>query len=109
MLAILIGLHNIPEGMAIAVPLINGGMKRRLAVLVTALSGVPTVIGGVLGYWLGEIGPLGLALSLSFASGAMLYVVFAEILPQSILMYRSKLPAFFAIFGVLVGLAVIFA
>lgn len=108
-LAILIGLHNIPEGMAIAVPLINGGMKRRLAVLVTALSGVPTVIGGVLGYWLGEIGPLGLALSLSFASGAMLYVVFAEILPQSILMYRSKLPAFFAIFGVLVGLAVIFA
>ena len=108
-LAILIGLHNIPEGMAIAVPLINGGMKRRLAVLVTALSGVPTVIGGVLGYWLGEIGPLGLALSLSFASGAMLYVVFAEILPQSILMYRSKLPAFFAIFGVLVGLSVIFA
>ena len=108
-LAILIGLHNIPEGMAIAVPLINGGMKRRGAVLITTLAGVPTIIGGVLGYWLGELGPLGLALSLSFASGAMLYVVFAEILPQSILMYRSKLPAFFAIFGMLVGLVVIFS
>jgi len=107
-LAILIGLHNIPEGMAIAVPLINGGIKRRLAILVTALSGFPTVIGGVLGYWIGDMGALGLALSLSFASGAMLYVVFAEILPQSILMYRSKLPAFFVILGILVGLIVIY-
>ena len=107
-LAVLIGLHNIPEGMAIAVPLINGGIKRRLAILVTALSGFPTIIGGVLGYWLGDLGPKGLALSLSFASGAMLYVVFAEILPQSILMYKSKLPAFFVILGLLVGLIVIY-
>lgn len=106
-LAVLIGLHNIPEGMAIAVPLINGGVKRRMAILVTALTGAPTIIGALLGYWIGDIGPLGLALSLSFASGAMLYVVFGEILPQSILMYRSKLPAFFVIVGILIGLIVI--
>ena len=107
-LVILIGLHNIPEGMAIAVPLINGGIKRRLAIFITALSGFPTVLGGILGYLIGDLGPFGLALSLSFASGAMLYVVFAEILPQSILMYRSKLPAFFVILGLLVGLIVIY-
>lgn len=107
-LAILIGLHNIPEGMAIAVPLINGGIKRRMAVLITALSGAPTILGAIFGYWIGDIGPLGLALSLSFASGAMLYVVFGEILPQSILMYRSKLPAFFVIIGILTGLIAIY-
>lgn len=106
-LAILIGLHNIPEGMAIAVPLINGGVSRRRAILITALSGAPTVLGALFGYWIGDIGALGLALSLSFASGAMLYVVFGEILPQSILMYRSKLPAFFVIIGILTGLIVI--
>lgn len=106
-LAILIGLHNIPEGMAIAVPLINGGVKRRLAILVTAVAGAPTILGAIIGYWIGDIGPLGLALSLSFASGAMLYVVFGEILPQSILMYRSKLPAFFVIIGILTGMLVI--
>lgn len=106
-LAILIGLHNIPEGMAIAVPLINGGVKRRIAILITALSGAPTIVGSLLGYWIGDIGPYGLALSLSFASGAMLYVVFGEILPQSILMYRSKLPAFAVIFGILLGLVII--
>ena len=107
-LAILIGLHNIPEGMAVSVPLISGGMNKAKAVLVTALSGAPTIIGALLGYLLGDIGSLGLALSLGFASGAMLYVVFGEILPQSILMYHSKLPAFTTIIGMLVGLFIIY-
>lgn len=106
-LAVLIGLHNIPEGMAISVPLINGGVKRRKAILITALSGAPTIIGALIGYFIGDIGALGLALSLCFASGAMLYVTFGEILPQSILMYRSKLPAFSFIGGMLLGLIVI--
>ena len=108
-LAFLIGLHNIPEGMAVSVPLISGGMKKYKAVLITAATGIPTILGAVLGFWLGEIGPLGLTLSLGFASGAMLYVVFGEILPQSILMYHSKAPAFSAIIGMLVGLLIIFA
>ena len=108
MLAIIIGLHNIPEGMAVSVPLISGGMAKWKAVLITASSGIPTVLGALVGYALGEIGPLGLTLSLGFASGAMLYVVFGEILPQSILMYHSKLPAFSAIAGILAGLLIIF-
>ena len=107
-LAILIGLHNIPEGMAVSVPLISGGMPRWKAVLITASTGIPTILGALLGYALGEIGPIGLTLSLGFASGAMLYVVFGEILPQSYLMYHSKLPAFSAIAGILVGLLIIF-
>ena len=108
-LAVLIGLHNIPEGMAVSVPLISGGMAKWKAVCITAASGIPTVIGAVLGYWLGEIGPLGLCMSLGFASGAMLFVVFGEILPQAIIMYRSKLPAFSAFAGILVGMLIIFA
>ena len=108
LLAVLIGLHNIPEGMAVSVPLISGGMGKVKAVLITAASGIPTILGALLGFALGEIGALGLALSLGFASGAMLYVVFGEILPQSILMYHSKLPAFSTIIGILVGMLVIF-
>ena len=108
-LAVLIGLHNIPAGMAVSVPLISGGMSKPRAVLITAASGIPTMLGALLGFLLGEIGPLGLTLSLGFASGAMLYVVFGEILPQSILMYHSKLPAFSTIVGMLVGILIIFA
>ena len=107
-LAIIIGLHNIPEGMAVSVPLISGGMPKWKAVLVTASSGIPTILGALLGYLIGDIGAMGLALSLGFASGAMLYVVFGEILPQAILMYHSKLPAFFAIIGILAGMLIIF-
>ena len=107
-LAVLIGLHNIPEGMAVSVPLISGGMQKWKAVLLTASSGIPTILGALLGYLLGEIGALGLCMSLGFASGAMLYVVFGEILPQAILMYHSKLPAFATIFGMLTGLFIIF-
>ena len=107
-LAVLIGLHNIPEGMAVSVPLIGGGMGKAKAVALTALSGVPTIIGALVGYAIGEMSVVGLAVSLGFASGAMLYVVFGEIIPQAILMYHSKLPAFSVIFGMLVGLLIIY-
>ena len=107
-LAVLIGLHNIPEGMAVSVPLISGGMGKFKAVCMTALSGVPTIIGALLGFAIGELGAMGLAMSLGFASGAMLYVVFGEILPQAFLMYHSKLPAFSAIAGILAGIFIIF-
>lgn len=107
-LAVLIGLHNIPEGMSISVPLISGGMSRGKAILITSLSGLPTVLGAIIGHLIGDMGPIGLALSLSFASGAMIYVVFGEILPQAILMYKSKMPAFFVVIGMLLGLIIIY-
>lgn len=108
-MAVLIGLHNIPEGMAVAVPLIGGGMERLRAVLLTAACGMPTLLGAWLGLWLGDVGPLGLVMSLGFASGAMLYVVFGEIIPESVLMCRSKLPAFAVIVGLMLGMFLIFS
>lgn len=108
-MAIVIGLHNIPEGMAVSVPLISGGMGRVKAVTLTALSGLPTVIGALLGYLLGGISDIMLVLSLGFASGAMLYVVFGELLPEAVLMWKSKLPALSLFTGLLTGfLLVIF-
>ena len=107
-MAVLIGLHNIPEGMAVAVPLISGGTGRVKATLLTAACGLPTVLGAWLGFWLGDIGPLGLTMSLGFASGAMLYVVFGEIMPESYLIYRSKLPAFAVMVGLALGMLMIF-
>lgn len=100
LLAAMIGLHNIPAGMAIAVTMESGGMAKYKAVLLTALSGVPTLIGALFGFWLGDIGELGLALSLGFAGGAMLYVVSAELIPEAKALYRSKLPVVCVIIGV---------
>lgn len=108
-MAIVIGLHNIPEGMSVSVPLIAGGTSRVKAILMTAATGIPTILGAMLGYSLGTLSPLSLAISLSFASGAMLYVVFGELLPESILMWRSKAPAFGMLIGLIVGILIIFA
>lgn len=106
-IAIVIGLHNIPEGMAVSVPLIAGGMKKGRAVLLTALTGLPTVLGALIGYFLGLLSPVWLCLALSFASGAMLYVVFSELLPEAFLMWRSKAPGAMALLGTLVGLLLV--
>lgn len=105
--AMVIGLHNIPEGMSVSVPLISGGMSKWRAVGVTALSGVPTIIGAMIGYSLGLISPLWLSLSLSFAGGAMLYVIFGELLPEAFLMWKSKAPGAAALIGTLVGLILV--
>jgi ZIP family zinc transporter len=107
-IATVIGLHNIPEGMAVAVPLISGGMPRLRAIGTTVLSGAPTIFGALLGYFLGLAGPMALSLSLSFASGAMLYVVVGELLPEAYLMLRSKAPAFGVLAGMLVGLILVY-
>lgn len=102
-MAIVIGLHNVPEGMAVSVPLVSGGMGRVKATLLTALSGLPTVFGALIGYAVGGISDIMLVISLGFASGAMMYVVFGELLPESILMWKSKLPALALFIGVLAG------
>ncbi len=107
-IAIVIGLHNIPEGMSVSVPLISGGMSKPKAVAVTALSGLPTVLGSMLGYSLGLLSPVWLSLSLSFAGGAMIYVVFGELLPEAFLMWKSKAPGAMALVGTLVGLLLVY-
>lgn len=106
-IAIVIGLHNIPEGMSVSAPLISGGTKPWKAVMITALSGVPTIIGAIIGYSLGLINPMWLSLSLSFAGGAMLYVVFGELLPESFLMWKSKAPGVLTLVGTLVGVVLV--
>lgn len=103
-LAIIIGLHNIPEGMAISAPLISGGLSKIKAVALTFIAGATTVIGAVIGVMIGGISDLALALSFSIAGGAMLYVVLGEILPQSIVTNKDRIPTIFALVGIIIGM-----
>ena len=107
--AAVIGLHNIPEGMAMAVPLASGGMRKSAAAAITALAGAPPVLGALVGYFLGTLSPLWLSLSLSLASGAMLYVVFGELLPEAYSLNSSPLPVFCALGGILTGIFMVLA
>ena len=89
-------------------PLISGGCKKGRAVLAAILAGAPTVLGAAAGYSMGMMSPRALTLSLGFASGAMRYVVFAELLPESSALWRSRAPAWAVMAGLLAGLVILY-
>ena len=105
-LAILMAIHDIPEGMSISLPLIGGGIKKGKAILLTALSGVITIFGAMLGAFLGGLNDFVTAFALSFAGGAMLFVCFGEILPETILNSREKDTTWFCLLGIILGMII---
>ena len=74
-LAIAICFHDIPEGISMAVPMKNGGMKKKKVILYVILSGITTGIGAFFGALVGSISEAVISICLSFAAGAMLYIV----------------------------------
>ena len=105
-ITLMITLHNIPEGMAIAAPLLAGGIGKWKVVLFTSLAGATTLLGGFIGSLVGSISDFAIAISLSAAGGAMLYIVFGEIMPQSIIMTKNRTASIVTLFGIIVGLIV---
>lgn len=108
LMAILLTLHNIPEGMGMIAPLISGGMRPAKALFLVALSGLPTLFGGILGYFLGTISFNVIGFTLALAAGCMLYVTYYEILPQVQLMGSLKKQLLFQLCGFLFGFWLIY-
>lgn len=90
-LAIGIGLQNFPEGAAVSLPLANEGMSRPKAFLAGSLSGIVEPIFGILVVLISsQITPF-MPWLLSFAAGAMIYVVVEELIPESNLGEHSNI------------------
>lgn len=82
-LAVGVAVQNVPEGAIISLPLAAGGMNRGKAFALGAASGAVEPIGAVLMLLLaGVLHPI-LPLCLSFAAGAMLFVVAEQLLPEA--------------------------
>lgn len=108
-LAVLIALHNIPEGLAVATPLIMANISRFNVLLITAAAGLPMAVGAFLGALIGNISPVFLAASLGFAGGAMLYIVCDELIPDAYNIAKSEhYPIMGILFGVVVGIMLIY-
>ena len=82
-LAIGIGLQNFPEGMAVSFPLMREGNTRFKSFYYGQLSAVVEPIGALLGASLVSVSLELLPYALSFAAGAMIYVVVEELVPES--------------------------
>lgn len=81
-LSVGIAIQNLPEGAIISMPLKSNGMKRGKAFAYGTLSGIVEPIGAVLTILLAQIAIPILPYLLSFAAGAMLYVVVEELIPE---------------------------
>jgi ZIP family zinc transporter len=101
-LAIGIGIQNFPEGIAVAVPLRRQGVSRRKSFMWGQLSAIVEPVAGVIGALAVVYMKPILPYALSFAAGAMIYVVVEEVIPET---QRDKY-ADFATLGVIVGFIV---
>ncbi|MBU0476065.1 MAG: ZIP family metal transporter [Bacteroidetes bacterium] len=101
-LAIGIGLQNFPEGAAVSIPLRREGLSRLKAFNYGQLSGMVEPIAGVLGaYLIISVQPI-LPYALSFAAGAMIFVVVEELIPESQTGHETD----FSTVGAMIGFAV---
>ena len=101
-LALGIGLQNAPEGLAVAVALAAAGYSRQKSFTAAALTGIVEPVAGTLGAWSITLSAALLPWALTFAAGAMIYVIVHEIIPET---HQHGSPGF-ATLGFVSGLAV---
>jgi ZIP family zinc transporter len=82
-IALAIGLHNIPEGMATTAPLKLGGMGNMAIIILISLVSLVTPLGAYLGFILVSISYSLIGLLLALAGGAMTYIIKKELWPES--------------------------
>ena len=78
-----IGLQNAPEGLAVAVALMGEGYTKLRAFTIAALTGLIEPVGGLIGAAAVSVSEPILPWGLTFAAGAMLYVISHEIIPET--------------------------
>lgn len=98
-IAIGIGIQNFPEGSAISMPLKRDGYSNKKAFFIGQLSGIVEPLSGLIGVLIVTKIKLLLPFLLSFAAGAMIYVVSKELIPESQTNKNKNLMALFTIIG----------
>ena len=104
-LSIGIAVQNFPEGAIIALPLRGAGVRRRRAFLCGILSGLVEPIAAALTIWAAGLILPWLPYLLSFAAGAMVYVVVEELIPEASAGAHSNLGTLFFAAGLTLMLA----
>jgi ZIP family zinc transporter len=101
-LALGIGIQNFPEGAAVSLPLRREGLSKRKAFMYGQASGIVEPISGVIGALAVIMMQPILPYALSFAAGAMIYVVVEELIPEA----QSAGDSDIATIGAMLGFAV---
>lgn len=103
-MSVIIAIHDVPEGLAVAAPLMLSGINSKRILFYTFLTALPTVVGAWLGIYIGSISINILGCALAFASGVMLYVIYGEMIPQSKKLWSGTTNTLGILLGIIVGL-----
>ncbi len=103
-LALAIGIQNIPEGLAVSLPLASSVWSARKALWMAVISGAVEPVAAALAAALAMMSTQILPYMLSFAAGAMIYVVSHEVIPET----HSERREVKATFALLIGLILMF-
>lgn len=102
-LLISIFLHDIPEGMVVGITNKTNQMGIRKTIVNSILVGLCVGIGCLIGAVVGNIEERYIALTLSIAAGAMLYIVSCDLIPMSKKLSNRKIVSIVYILGILIG------
>jgi ZIP family zinc transporter len=105
-MSLLIAIHDIPEGIAVAAPLMASKVKISQILSYALITAFPTVIGAWIGVYIGNISNVILGECLGAASGIMLYVIFGQMIPEALKLWRGKSVTFSILFGIILGLVI---
>lgn len=105
-MSMLIAIHDIPEGIAVSAPLMASRVKVSRILSYAFITAFPTLAGAGLGVYIGNISDVVLGECLGVASGIMLYVVFGQMLPESLRLWRGKTVTFSLLLGLILGLVI---
>ena len=89
-----------------ALPMKTGGMSKSKIIFYVILSGVTTGVGAFCGAVIGQISNAVIAICLSFAAGAMLYIVSGELIPEANKLYSGRFSVLGNVLGFVVGMIV---
>jgi ZIP family zinc transporter len=102
MVAIAIGAQNIPEGLILAVFLLNTKVSNLKSLLIVTLTGLMEMASAIVGYFTaGYIQSL-IGVGLAFAAGAMIFIVYKELIPESHGHGYERQSTYSFIFGMLI-------
>ena len=101
-------LHDIPEGMIVGITNKIDKFNIKSIVINSSLVGSFFGIGAILGRLIGDISNNNIAICLSIAAGAMLYVVACDLIPSSKKLLVSRFISIFYIIGIILSLIILF-
>ncbi|UZQ48893.1 ZIP family metal transporter [Clostridium kluyveri] len=106
-LAIALILHGIPEGLAVGIFFRESNLSTFSLVIISVITSIPMGLGALLGGIISKISPIVICISLAIAGGMILYIVCRETLPNARDTWKGRLSTIGNVIGMIAGILIV--